>query len=338
MSLETSGDTKELTFAEAFAAPQTEPPTVEPSTTDAPVAPPPESATTSPADPAKVDEQPRELTGPIPVERHKALLEAERKNTAAEKAKWERVQWASELVDQGATAEEVRHALSIRRDLRERPEQVIEALLTEAAGIPELVAQVRSIAGRVLGGGQVPQAQPQADEEPPPDMFDTASGIQGYSAAQQRKRDEWLTRRIETKFAEDNKPIKDWWQSQQKREQQEAKTRAHNAEIKQHVDIQGARLDALVKMGTEAGYYDNDFKAKMAEYAKGLDYNVTVDQAWTHVFHSHVLPTLGQRERSRYDAALRTQANASSVGPKAGAASVPASNITRLDDPRLSWK
>ncbi len=348
MSLEATGDTQPTTFAEAFAQPaaasaQTDSPTVDTSTTDEPSRPTPESATTSPGEPTKVEEVPRDDVGPIPVSRHKALLEAERAKYTDLDAKWKRVQWASELVEQGATADQVRNALGTYRDLNSDPVRFFRQLLTEASEDEHLTAQLRSVAGSVLGTGRAAAAvngngQPQGQDEPepPPDMFDSATGIQGYSASQQRKHAEWNERRILAKVAEDNKPIKEWWQSQQARDRQAQQAQAFNAEVKGLLDVHGKRLDELKKLGTDAGYYDDTFKAKMSEYAKSKNFNVTPDEAWNHVYHTHILPTQSQRERSRYDAELRTKANASSVNPKSGASSVPA-NITRLDDPRL-WK
>ena len=93
---------------------------------DATSAPSPEGATVPPAEtPREGAEGNRQQSGPIPFDRHEAILKAEREKTAALEAKWQRVAWAEELANAGRNPEQVQEALRLFDGIDANPDQFL---------------------------------------------------------------------------------------------------------------------------------------------------------------------------------------------------------------------
>ena len=295
-----------------------------------------EATTVPPVESTPADAKPRESSGPIPFERHKAILEDERKLREAVEAKWQRVAWASQLTDAGNTPEQVQRALAIEGGLRGNTVAFIEQLLTEAAGNPGLTEQVRSIAARVLGTGRQTADTPDPnDAEPQPDYFtqhEDGSRTPFYSGPQLQKWHEWSKRQQEAAMNARFAPLE---QVRRDIEQQkaDADTQArYDTEYRQHLQAGSAVLDKL----KQEPYFNDSFLAAMRTYMESQQWKATVEQAWLHVLTTKTLPTLSQTERAATIADLRTKATASSVNPKAAVSGVPV-GPKGFYDPNLKW-
>jgi hypothetical protein len=318
-------DSPSLSWSEPAAPASEASPTSEPTVPDAAVASPPAGATTPPPDTPGTGEQPRDETGPLPFERHRAILEAERQKRTDLEAKWQRVQWADELVQRGATQEQVQQALSVRGDLQRDPVVFIERLLAEAAGRPDLVQQVRSIAGRVLGtSASAPSQAPASDDQEPKPDFQSENGTPFYSAPQLQKWQEWNQRRMQAVIDQRLAPI------EHERQARQAET-SRRETFNRFYEDGSKQLDELKKLP----HFNENFE-KVKAYMETQNYGISLDAAFLHVLTSDVLPALSQTERAKTIAELRTQAAGTSVNPKSGAASVPASP-KGFFDPALKW-
>lgn len=308
-------------------------PSADPTSPDVAAATSPEGAPTPPAPtPDEGAQVPRDEPGPLPFARHQAILDNERKKREAVEERWGRVAWANELVEQGATKDQVQHALGISQRLTSDPAAFIEQLLTEAAGNQWLSQQVRSIAGRVLGAQAAsaqPPAQPAAqDAEPQPDYFtqnEDGSKTPFYSGPQLKKWQEWSQRQTDAKVNERLAPFEA--ERQQRLEQQQ------NQQLYQQYYKAGeAQLAELKQQPLFVKHFDA-VKAHM----EARQFTISPMEAWLHVLHTQVLPSLDQTARASERADLRTQAAASSVNPRAAATSGPATFASFFDIPKDKW-
>src|SRR3990167_4931543 len=145
-----------LTWTDEAAPAEASSASTDPQPTDTATAPSPAAATTPPAPEPTTGEAPLD-SGPIPLDRHKAILDAERKKYGDLDAKWQRVAWADELVSAGKTADQVKQGLALFDSLsRQEPTQLLETLYEELKNHPQFAPQVRSWAGKVLAGGRQP--------------------------------------------------------------------------------------------------------------------------------------------------------------------------------------
>lgn len=336
MTVATSGDTTTapITFEQAFAqnpAPsEAESPTADTTSADAPTASSPEAATEPPVDTPSDAAEPRESAGPIPQERHKAILEAERKLRTDLEAKWQRVQWADELANQGVTAEQMRVAHRAYQFSEQDPVRFVEAILSNAAAQPELAQAVRSIAARVLGGrGQQPQqVQPDADAEPQPDLYqqnEDGSRTVVYSAPRQQEREAWFRRQWQAELDQRLGPIEQERQAQAARQQDQR--------VYSEVQTWGREQLDVFK---DKPFY-GDLKAGVKAFLDEHGYDPgRLPVAILTVLNTKILPSLGPAERANAIAEMRQQAAASSVSPNAASTSAP-KRIDRFDDPSLKW-
>lgn len=342
MSLETSvGDTP-LSFDSPElwepSATATDTPPVSDTSGDANVtASSPEAATVPPVESTPTDAKPREHAGPIPFERHEAILKAERQQRTDLEAKWKRVEWASALADAGHTPEQVQRALAISGGLAGNTVAFIEQLLREAAGEPTLSAQVRSIAARVLGTSQ-PPAVATDDTEPQPDYFtpnEDGTRTPFYSGPQQQKWQAWHQRQMTSEIDQRLAPLEKVRQDIETQRTNAEQRARYDSELDQHTKAGQVRLDEL----KQESYFTPEFFKAMQDYAKSVNFRIgdramTIDDAWLHVLRTTV-PTLARTESAKTIADLRTKAHASSVAPRGGASGVSAPK--GFFDPSLKW-
>lgn len=292
----------------------------------------PDTATASPPDPAITGSAPEPTpgeaplpNGPIPLDRHKAILEGERKKYTDLDSKWQRVAWADELISAGKTPEQVREALQVYDGFSGDPTSVLERLYAGLVNNPTYAPQVKSWAGRMLAGGRNPieAVNPQADPEPTPD-FQNEQGIPFFSGPQMAKWQTWRERQLEAKFAERLGPLE--------RARQQAEEAAATERVKAQVTDQVSAQLKDMRAKPHFTEYEADIKAYLAERG----YNASLESAYIHVLTTKVLPGLSASERAKTVTELKTQAAASSAKPTSAASATPI-RPKDFNDPGLVW-
>lgn len=339
MSLETSVDDTPLTFDspsldwKETPAPDSSSESNSSADASAPASS-PEAATVPPVDTPPADAKPRDSAGPIPFDRHQAILTAERERREALETQ---LSWASELLKAGKTPEQVQRALAIESGLSGNSVGFIEQLLTEAAAHPGLAGQVRSVAARILGTGRATQVEAPAQEdiEPKPDRYlDHPDGTRDWfrSAENLQAWEAWRSRALRREFEERLKPFEEVRQDLESRRQREASEAQYREEYQRHYDEGAKLLDELKK----EPYFNDDFQKSMREYV-AANKGASIKDAWLHVLRTKTVPMSTEQGRANAIADLRTKAAASSVAPKAAASGVP-SGPKSFFDPSLNWK
>jgi len=327
---DTSGDTKPTSFddpslvwEDSAPTPHPAPPPAsnDPQTPDTATDSTPASATETPATGTTPGETPREASGPIPLDRHQAVLAAERQKRTELEAKWQRVLWAETLVDAGKSPEQIRDALSLFDSIDSNPMEFLGRFYDLLGNHPTLGPQVKSWAGKVLGAG--PQALAADDPEPSPD-FQDAQGTPFFSAPQLQKWQAWSRRQDEAKFNQRLDPL---FRAQADRERAAQQAQQDAREV--------ARVHAEVaELANEPHFAE--MKADMLAYIKANNWKPSVEKAYRYVLTTKILPNLNSTARAGTIAALKTQAAASSVKPSAAASANP-SRPKSFDDPNLEW-
>lgn len=151
-------------------------------------------------EPPPVEPVAEETAGPIPFERHKAVLESTRKKAAEEAVQQFQQKYGG--------------AISWQEQFNADPIGTFMRLGQELQAHPDLSQQLRSEAGRLLAAQRRPQQQaapePQAEPEPAPDLVGRdANGqeVRFYSAEQQAKREAWREQQWERRSAERYAPL-----------------------------------------------------------------------------------------------------------------------------------
>lgn len=287
--------------------------------------PPPADATAPPAQDSQSAAAPPE-TGPIPFDRHQAVLNAEREKYSALEAKWQRVQWAETLAESGRTPEQIRESLDIYDGFDRDPVGSLETLYERLRQHPQTAALVRSFAGRVLAGhhDRAPQ-----DEEPKPDFIDNATGKGVFSDERLKEWQEWRERQFTARLNQQLSPlIQSHQQAERQRQDAEAlqsvKTLYDTFESKPHFKEHKPVAAEYVK----------------AEFAKGrTDFDVIMHEAYAHILTTKVLPTMTETGKAQAVADLQRQAAASSaVKPTAAAAGTPKRYKSFMDMPPENFR
>lgn len=186
---------------ETSAAPET---SVETTPTEtAPVT--PEVSTTTVVDAPKVEAAPVKKRGAIPTPEHEQVVKNTRDKTRAEvEQEWQPYAWAK-TVDETTFKQTQQWRDFAKRD----PVGFLESAIADAEANPQLAPQIKSLAARLLGKRGAAQVDAAFDEEPGPDIpTDTSNGVPVvFSVTQQRKREAWLMRQMETKFAAQLAPV-----------------------------------------------------------------------------------------------------------------------------------
>jgi hypothetical protein len=329
------GDTPQtfegLDWSAANVIADSDSPSESPSGTDDAPQTPPASATTSPETPTATTEAGATPQGPIPYDRHKAVVDGIRAEADARVARY---RWAEELEQAGIDAQTARDLVqqkNWRADVEANPIAFIERLAEAARNDPSKAQQVRSVAARILGqrvAGQ-PQGQPDAsDPEPQPDFEDRASGSTFYSAPQLAKWNEWHARQLESRVSAKFEPLL------QERQQRIDAEQQHQAIQQQYAATYQGLEGELNELRQQPLFVEHFEKVKA--FCKAQNFTVGPKDAWLHILHTDVLPNLSQTERTKTVAELRTQATSSSVNPKGAATSTPGTANSFLD-PSLKW-
>ena len=281
---------------------------------------PPAPATTEPPPPvvdpaAPIDET---VTGPIPVERHKAILEKAR--TESERRGMERV------------VEALQQKYGNGHELLDRFQAdtvgTVVGLFEELATDPRFAQQLRSHAARMLAQrrGNAPAAAAPAvnDVEPEADL-QTQDGTLVYSAPQQAKWRAWHDRQLRQQLSEQLAPMQQWHQAQAQQQQQQQQTLQQLTAAKGILDRWAARdhftehKDAILTKQAEliAQRPIRSFQERL------LDVEQTMADAYMHVYRTVVLPKLQQQQTVGFIEEAARKSSGSTPNPAASAPSQP---------------
>ncbi len=324
MSEASQGDTapaeRSLTFAEVFAEDNaaSESPTDEPSS-EASSAEPSAAAPTSQPTPPKTDEQTRDSRGPIPYDRHQAVLTNARNEAQraleAERAKYG---WVQPYVERGLTQEQFEYLIQAGQTLGSDPVRFLnEVVGTDNPAIQQWAAQVLQASRRAEASGASDDAEPQPD-------LQTPDGLLVYSAQQQVKREAWVKRQLLAEVQGTIKPLVD---ERQQREQE----RAYQATV---AKVTGEAEQTVNELKELPHFWENR-KAILAEW-QSHGGKLSLERAFLNVLKRDIFPTLSQTAQAKVVADMRKQAHAGSVNPK-GAVPTESAEISSFRDARLKW-
>ena len=326
------GDSKPLTFnspdlkwSEPTPAETATTPAVTSTATDATTDPSPADAQTPPVEVAPTpDAVAPPDRGPIPFERHEAILAKARQERDEEKAKWSRLEWADALVNAGKTPDQVRYAVGLLEGLDSDYVGTMDRLFRIAETNPELQAHVRSLAGRWLGQS-VPGAPADTDPEPQPDFQESNTGKAVFSAERLQQWNDWRERRIEAKLTERFAPLVQSHEDAQRRGRAQAEYDRHATALKAEFD----------RYATKPHFQEH--KAAILELIKASGWKMSIGDAYNDVLLTKVLPTASQTAKADQLADFQRQAHASSAKPSAGAVVTPVRYKSFKDIPADKW-
>ncbi len=270
--------------------------------------------------------------GPIPFDRHEAVLKPIRERAEAAEAKWQRIAWAEELASAGRSPEQIKEALQLYDGIDGHPDKFLETFYERLSNHPHYASLVRSWAGRVLAGHKAPAED---DPEPQPVYYtatDPATGQPGRYLSDQYQREwkAWYDRQQDKRLDAKIAPLV---QDKQQREQREQLLTAANTLYKQEFDTMKADWEH-VKTLPYAEKYKADIKAEVV--ASG--HTISLHRAYANVLNK-VLPDISQSERAKVLSEFRTQANGSGLQPKSPATTTPGPAPKNFRDlPPEAWK
>ena len=273
-----------LTTASASAAPGVETPA---------------SATATPThDATSLEAQP---PGPIPFDRHKAILdgaygERDAARRALEDYKGQHG-WAAQIDPQ-----QFQHLQRWSTAYREDPVKWMADTISELReAYPHLTPALTSEAARILGGARGLHQAPEPEIEPDIPVLDAQGQVvsQAFSADRVRQ---LMTRQVGEAIAREVAPLKKSMADQQA---QIATSRERVASI--------AEADALYKRGAQ--WYG--FTAHQPAIAKAFESHPdwSLQDAYLHVLHTEILPTFDRASQSKLLTQLQTQAAGGTVRP-----------------------
>lgn len=268
-------------------APAGDPPSSDPLKADDPDAP----TTPETADAPPPDTKPK---GPIPFQRHEAILKTTREKVAAE--------------TRAAVDQELGPWRQVISSFR--PEEFAPILPQIQKLSTDPVAFYRDLGEQLQQHGLLPQQpQPHAPTrsaapqgaEPEPDLVNPDTGELLYSAPQLQKALAWREGQIEARLRREMQPLMESHrQSQQEREMSTLKT---SAEAK--------ASDAIAEAQTWEGF--DELKPKIAALMRN-DRRYSLEGAYLKVYQSEYVPTRKQRERESVVAELKQKGRAGSSG------------------------
>lgn len=311
------------TFAQAFASEgtATESPTVTPGPETTPAA----SASAETTPPPATDGQPPDHAstkdGPIPLERHKQILDGiykERDEARQHLEEWKQYEWAKSVKREDLDAMSAWYQRA-----HANPVEFALQLVDELSGNAQHAAAMRSHAARLLRAAREGQAESEAPIEPGIPAYDDKGQLVGrtYTDAQIQT---LLTREIDKRL----NPVTQELQSRKQAEQQAEQQRQYQAYVSQ----ESARIKTAVQKLPKATEHWDAIVAKARTYPE----DVPVGEALRDAYYEVVFPTLKDSAKSEVLDTLKTKAHAGSVNP-AGAVVATTTKPKSLLDPSLTW-
>ena len=310
------------TFTEAFASegtavdsPTTTPAT-ETSTTDSASAP----ATAAPVQTATTpDVNPSTESGPIPLDRHTAILANAREKAKAEAlAEWrQQYGWAESMPRDQVTA-----MSDWYQRAAQDPVKFAADLVDELAADPSHAPALRSQAARLL---RAARAQAETDIEPDIPVLNDQGQVVSKAFSADRVR-QLIAREVE-------KAVNPLQQSQHQREQREQQE-TYQRQLQTFTRQESSRIRAAVEKLPHATEHWDAIVAKAKTYSEDIPVGEALRAAWAEV----VGPLLTARAKTEVLDTLKTKAAAAAgaVNP-ATAASATTTRPKSFHDPSLTW-
>jgi hypothetical protein len=305
----------------ADATPSTATDGSSPSTSSVPSPGAPATVATQPAagdgSPSQATDEWDPSAGPLPYERHKAILENTRTKARdeAQQAIQQQYGWALQV-----GPEHFQAITNLARQWAQDPVSFVLGALDDLTGSPEYAPQLRSHVAKILAtrpqNGGNGQTHAPVQEEPQPDIV--VDGYSWYSAQKLAERDRWLSNQLLTQVRQELQPLQQDMQSRQERETIQAATQAANTFAK----------DTLAQM-TRLPYFAEQ-KAEIEKVFRSMppmpDAQVgqAIRDAYIQVLATKVLPSLSSNAKSELLSSLNQKAAASARNPSTGAVAVAA--------------
>lgn len=233
-----------------------------------------------------------EATGPIPLDRHKSILENARATAKAEA--------------EAAFQQQYGEAFKVLASFRDNPGAAIAELIAEGMANPEISPAVAAAAARALAGRRG-QAQPQQADEPEPQAdLQLPDGTPLMSAQRLAEWRQWNDRRLMAQLDQKLAPIQD-------REQKIAAQEKYQAAF---ADAKGRMSQVLAQYQSRPHFAEH--KAAITAKTKtlmesGIDAVTALGVAYATVIEETVLPAKASAAKQ----ALVTQAVEQSKGSTA---------------------
>ena len=246
--------------------------------------------------------------GPIPFERHKAILENERKA---------RQPLETELQSYRQREAQFREAEEFRRAFESDPGAYWTEIGDKLAATTEGQAFLRSQAGKWLRTGKAASAADLPDDMPDADLQDR-EGHEVYSKGRMREVVSWLRQHLKGELQAEIAPLT----QQHQLNEQRAKAQQLATDVAQKATT------TLQAWRTSPGWtkeLEPQIKARYADLLKaGHEAHEALGLAYAQV----VVPTLGQREQAKVISSLQSKTAATTVAPGRGLSS-PATRTER---------
>lgn len=296
-------------FAQVFAQDSAaESPTAQPSSETTPAASAsaettaPSAATTTPeATQTSSETKPAVETGPIPLDRHKAILDGaykERDEARQQLDGWKSYEWAKQVPRE--TFEQIAQT---QQRISTDPVGFVSDLIAELQGHETYGPQFRSQAARLLASGRS-AAQPQAvDLTPDVEIRDPQGRVVGHTLSD-KKIMAAIEQGVQTALGQHVAPLK---QAHDKQVETE-KARALNAEIDRQADAEFAKLTKR-----------EGFTEHAESIAKAMDAHPdwSAMDAYLHVWDTEIAPARDAKVKAAHDEEQKKKAAASSINPSA---------------------
>jgi hypothetical protein len=253
--------------------------------------------------------------GPIPVDRHKAILENTRTRAReeAQQALQEQYGWALNVGPQNFQA-----LTQLASQWANDPVNFVLGALDDLVASPQYAPALRSHVAKLLA--RRPQsgngAQPVELTEPQPDIV--VDGHRWYSAEKMQERDRWLANKLLTDLRTEMAPLREDMAARQERETIEAATHAANRFASDTITT----MNRLPYFKEQKAEIEKVFRAMppMPDQLVGQ----AIRDAYIQVLTSKVLPTLSNAAKSDLLSSLNQKAAASVRNPGNGAVAVAA--------------
>jgi hypothetical protein len=284
------------------------------------------ASTSDPAAPATVATQPSAgdgtppapsvdewdaAAGPIPVDRHKAILENTRTKAReeAQQALQSQYGWALQ-----AGPENMQALQQLARQWASDPVAFVLGALDDLQNHPEYAPTLRSHVAKILASRPNGNGKHVEEEEPGPDI--QAGDYQLYSAPQQAKRERWLANQLLGQIRQELQPLTQDIQTRQERDLLIAATQAAN-------EFATNTLADLKKLP-----YFTEQKAEIEKVFRAMppmpDHQVgqAIRDAYIQVLATKVFPTLNSTAKAEVLSDFNRKAAASARNPAQGAVAV----------------
>jgi len=248
--------------------------------------------------------------GPLPYERHKAILENTRTRAReeAQQALQQQYGWALQV-----GPEQFQAVTNLARQWASDPIAFVLGALDDLQNSPQYAPQLRSHVAKILatrpngGNGHAPVAE----KEPEPDIV--VDGYSWYSAQKLAERDRWLSNQLLSQVRQELAPLREDIETRQQRDTIIAATQAANRFATDTL----TEMNRLPHFKEQKAEIEKVFRAMppMPDHLVGQ----AIRDAYIQVLATKVLPSLNSSAQSELLSSLNKKAAASARNPSTGA-------------------